>query len=141
MNTKKNDTWGCIWPGVFLLMVFTVLAMLLTSGEGRRGSPSRPSTGSQEGRISSGNSTLYYSGNSFVTMSASADVEDRLMKLSAAGDVHGVNDLMNAGLVWTVPNGTEVIVISRGIFKSEVKVQSGDFAGRYGWVSSERIRR
>lgn len=72
-----------------------------------------------------------------VPVSVSKEIDNRLTDLSVAGDLEGINRMLKAGLVFTVPNGTEVLVIERGLFLSEVKIQSGSFAGKYGWVSSD----
>jgi len=76
-----------------------------------------------------------------IPVSVSKEIDKRLTDLSVAGDLEGINRMIKAGLVFTVPDGTEVFVIDRGLFFSEIKIQNGSFAGKYGWVFSDWLTR
>jgi hypothetical protein len=66
---------------------------------------------------------------------------DRMIKLNIAGDRTGFAALMDEGLVFLLDSGTRVRIIDRGILKTEIKVESGPYSGRYLIVDAASVDR
>ena len=64
---------------------------------------------------------------------------DRIVELSVAKDTLGLAQLQLQGLMWTVPSGTRVCVISSGFLSDEVRILSGDHMGQSCIVASEFV--
>ena len=57
---------------------------------------------------------------------------DRLVQLATANDTVGIQQLMTNGTVWLVQTGTRVQVIGTDWKRFEVRILSGELAGRSG---------
>jgi len=124
------------WVGVpFLALVFLGSCVLFFTEK-----PPVSQTSTQSGRSSSSdrNVARLTSGDTAVAITETAF--DRLNQLLAAGDRVGANALVLSGRVLIVPGGTQVRVIDRGFFKTEIRIMEGTYAGRSGWVGSELIQ-
>lgn len=70
----------------------------------------------------------------------SEDAADWL-KSSGVGDKHGVYELIESGRVFTVDNGTKVLVIdSSGSLFYKVRILEGEHAGRAGWTVGSTLK-
>jgi hypothetical protein len=76
-----------------------------------------------------------------VPVAISQQAHDRFVTLVAAKDHLGLGLMAEAGLVWSVPSGTECVVIDRGILSSEVRIMEGKHTGQACFVSSDFIVR
>jgi hypothetical protein len=84
-------------------------------------------------------SILFRQGNKQVPFAATVTGFDAMTTAFVAHDTVGLSQLMGAGAVWFVPNGTQVLVIDMGMYRRQVRFESGEFAGQAGWVSSDYI--
>lgn len=73
-------------------------------------------------------------------LAADGPAFDRAETLLGAGDAVGFGQLTAAGRVFTVESGTEVLVIDAGVFRSEVRVRAGTYAGRSGLTHAAWVR-
>jgi hypothetical protein len=64
----------------------------------------------------------------------------RLTTLSLAKDYDGINELVSQGKVILISAGTRAIVIDPGILATEVRIKSGPYSGRSGFVPAEHAR-
>lgn len=64
---------------------------------------------------------------------------ERLEQLIVAGDTVGIAKMVESFQVLLPGGGTKVLVIDRGVFDREVRVLEGPYAGRSGWINSERL--
>jgi hypothetical protein len=64
---------------------------------------------------------------------------DRLVQLLRADDTRGIYELATTGRVFFVEPGTRAKVIGRKFEAREVRIQSGQFSGRSGWVLSSLV--
>lgn len=122
----------------WIIGVAAFFAILITIGmivgeSGRNGS-GRTSSGSDR---TSGGSSLWRDTPATINQ----EVYKRMMDLAVAGDDSGIETLMAAGLAFSVTKGTQVRVIDLGIFTTEIKVESGPYAGRYFIVATENVNR
>jgi uncharacterized protein DUF4339 len=130
-KTTKSKPPLVRWPLVAVLGGFFAITALIagineSSQSGSRGSAST------------------VSGSSLRKDTAAAingEVYSRLTELAVAGDNSGIATLIAAGLTVTLPEGTRVRVIDLGFLTTEIKVESGTYAGRYFIVATENINR
>lgn len=74
-----------------------------------------------------------------VLVSPTEEWFDRVTKLCVAGDTEGLSQMLLAGRVWSIPPGTRCLVIDPGIMIYEVRIQSGPYSGRSGFVATEFV--
>jgi TM2 domain-containing membrane protein YozV len=130
IGSKSNQPmWRWIvWIGASLFVVI-IIRSITPDSDGGHGSDG-------VGRSSSGQSL-----RKNTAAATNQEVYSRMMDLAGAGDNSGVQRLMAAGLACTLAEGTEVRVIDLGIFTTEIKVESGPYAGDYFIVPTENIIR
>lgn len=78
--------------------------------------------------------------NNPVPVTVSRDAYDQMMKFSTAGDVYGIQQLMNQGLVFEVRTRTPVIRLS-GLITCEVRITRGVHANQVVWVAGDFLKR
>ncbi|MBD3675517.1 MAG: hypothetical protein HUJ26_18545 [Planctomycetaceae bacterium] len=122
---------------IFLASISALISCSEVSSPSSTG-PSGASSGSIAG---TGDVTTLNGSGGFATVAINEEAHDRLMELSLAEDYVGIEQLIDAGLVWTVPNGTKCKVISPGVFTYEVRLMEGEYYGVAGIVNSERVAR
>lgn len=71
-----------------------------------------------------------------VAVCPTSEDRDRFVKLSAANDLVGINDMIAGQRVWLVASGTRCLAIDPGVFTSEVRLLDGPRAGQSGFVSA-----
>lgn len=76
-----------------------------------------------------------------VMLAISQQAEDRFCDLAIANDVAGIEQMMRAGLIFSAPSGTPVMMIRRGFLTSEVRIIGGIHAGRSGFVNADWVQR
>lgn len=86
-------------------------------------------------------STILKSNGEIVPVAISKEAFDRFTKLSVAKDTIGIRNMVLAGLVFSVDNGTRVVVIDHGFLKSEVRIMSGKYFGLAVWVASDFVKK
>jgi hypothetical protein len=85
---------------------------------------------------------LVTSGEEAIAVCITVSSFDEFMKLAVANDNEGTTRMVLAGLVFLVPQRTQVRVIDKGGFMSDrtrVRILSGSMAGQDGWVPSEFV--
>ena len=65
---------------------------------------------------------------------------DELMNALPSGDAQQVENLVAAGKVFRVTNGTRVEVLERNSAKVKVKILEGDHRDKEGWVPERWIQ-
>jgi hypothetical protein len=78
-------------------------------------------------------------GGGEVPVAATVAAFEALSHAAIANDKVGIAQLMLAGAVWSVPSGTQVLVIDMGMYRRQVRFESGEFVGQTGWVSSDHF--
>lgn len=78
--------------------------------------------------------------NKDVPAARDADSLNRMMKLVQANDIVGLTQLESSGSIFTVPSGTEVKVISPGLFTSETRIANGNRAGQIAFVAADFVK-
>lgn len=66
---------------------------------------------------------------------------DRLTKLSVAGDEYGIKQMIYAGEAFIVAEGTKGKVIDSSILSIEVRILDGKYQGWSGWISRELVKK
>ena len=74
-----------------------------------------------------------------VLVSATVPAFDALVSASVARDTVGISQLITGGAVWSMPSGTPVLVIDRGMYRRLVRFEGGHLAGQTAWVSSDHL--
>jgi len=83
---------------------------------------------------------LMVQGGSLVAVAATEDAFDKWQKARGANDNYGQFHLMQAGLIFTVNNGTRVLVIDYGALGvRKIRILEGGMQGRAGYVPREYI--
>ncbi|KKM02311.1 hypothetical protein LCGC14_1785690 [marine sediment metagenome] len=122
---NRNRGCGCVLPILVVLFLAAVGSLM----------PDSPQTGFK----SNGEYCTIQSSAGAVLGSINEAIHARVNKLCAAKDYDGLAALAATGVVYVIPSGTQALVIDRGIFSTEVKLISGEYAGRYFIVASHLI--
>jgi len=131
-TAEKTD----VFKTLVILLVVSIVAGLLSLLNGAK------DASSNGGKPTIGDSgTLRVPSGGDVPVAVSKEAFDRLNQLSIAKDTAGVNQMMLAGLVWTVPSGTKCHVIDSGVFTYEVRISEGKHVGKGCFVASDFIAR
>jgi hypothetical protein len=77
----------------------------------------------------------------YVPATFNMEDEKRLVTLSAAGDLVGIQQMVDAGKVVTIEHGTECVVIDLGLLTTEVRIMEGTYKGESVFVSTEHVNR
>ncbi len=73
----------------------------------------------------------------FVPVAGSGEYFDRSIKLSNAGDTMGIQQMLLAEQLILVESGTQILVIDLNFIGTEVRILSGKYQGRSGFVSND----
>jgi len=65
---------------------------------------------------------------------------DRAIELGVANDDLGIAQMVATGHAFIVPQNTRVKVIQTTMTTTEVRILSGDFTGKSGWVPKEFVK-
>ena len=129
---KKNEELekakclvGCLVIG--LLPIF--LIAFLASND----SSSLPAPRSSQTPFSGDTATLRTTGDADILVANSRRSYDRLLELLRANDRVGATQMMLAGTIWPVSNGTTCRIISSGSVY-EVRIKDGPYSGQAGFV-------
>ena len=76
-----------------------------------------------------------------VPVAATEDAFDKMMRAIHARDDYGLSLLRLAGLYWTEPQGTRILVLDAGLSTYEVRLESGSNAGRSCFVVTECVQK
>ena len=97
--------------------------------------------GSRTGTISIGDEVSLVVDSGKVVVCVDEAAYKRFTQLAVADDVLGVAGLVASGRAFAVESGTRARVIGRGFERREVRILSGEHAGRSGWVTSSITRK
>ena len=84
-------------------------------------------------------SLLRVAGGGEVPVAATEAGFEALSHAAVANDRIGLAQLMLAGTAWSVPSGTQVLVIDMGMGRRQIRFEGGDLIGQTAWVSSDHI--
>ena len=90
-----------------------------------------------------GEARVQIDGSEIVPLAADEAAFDAFTRAATRNDTFGINDLIQAGKLFTVPTGTKVLVIDMGGFlgsRLQVRVLEGPRTGRAGWVATEFVK-
>lgn len=110
-----------MWHKCLIVMLVMLMLPACTENKKAREVPSPPATTTsvEPGHIGS----LHTPAGDIVPVATSAEALQRLIELSVAHDLTGIDQMRAAGLVVAVPAGTKCQVIRRaGIFTCEVRL-------------------
>jgi hypothetical protein len=90
------------------------------------------------------NVTLDDGGSSGITLVAATKADlDALIQSSIANDTIGFHQMLAAGRVWAVDDGTKALVLATGMFSTQVRIlsTSSPSYGMSGWVPFESCKK
>jgi zinc-ribbon domain len=123
---KKKAQLGCLAVAGMLIAVWVIFQMAGGFGD----PPARPFTG-QDGKLQNGKKAI--------PVAVDQDSSDQLIKAQAINDQHAVVQLLLAGKVLSVNDGTKVKVIDSTFTLRQVRILEGSHEGRSGWVPLEFV--
>lgn len=93
------------------------------------GSSNMPDIGSE--------AVLYLKGSDVVLLADSKSSYKQFVKIQAAKDKYGFNQMVSAGKIFSVPNGTRVLILDLDSAAFEVRILQGQHRNRTGWIAYE----
>lgn len=137
---QSKKAIGCLV--IILLVVGFVILLVALGGSGEKSSS--PTTQSsilgvgEEGVLNNNSDKNDVSGVAILAVDEKAF--DDFTQASIADDKLGYSQMLGAGRLFVVDNGTAVKVIDiKFLGKTEVRVLEGDYFGESGWIASEFI--
>lgn len=141
----KKSIWKKWW--FWLIIVFVVAIVASVGGEKKETTPEKQSPQGQtkeeklrigdEGILNNNSDKSNFEGGSILAVDEKAF--DDFIQALVADDKLGYSQMLGAGKLFIVDNGTAVKVISIGLFKREVRILEGDYLGRSGWIAFEFV--
>jgi hypothetical protein len=116
--------------GLLLILVFFIYAMLNTDFK---------SSGSQQYKHVGDEGYLHSSSTNVIVPITQTDL-DRAIQLGVANDDIGIAEMVARGRALIVDQNTKVKVIQTTTATAEVRILTGSFTGRSGWVPKEFIK-
>jgi hypothetical protein len=116
--------------GLLLILVFFIYAMLNTDSK---------SSGSQQYKHVGDEGYLHSSSTNVIVPITQTDL-DRAIQLGVANDDIGIAEMVARGRALIVDQNTKVKVIQTTTATAEVRILTGSFTGRSGWVPKEFIK-
>jgi hypothetical protein len=123
---KKKAQLGCLAVAGALIALWVIFQMAGGFGD----TPDRPSIG-QDGKL--------HSGTKAVPVAVDKDSQGQLTQAQAIKDQHAVVQLVLAGKVLSVMDGTKVKVIDATLTLRQIRILEGPYEGRSGWVPFEFV--
>lgn len=80
---------------------------------------------------------LYLKGSEVVLLADSKPAYKQFIKIQTAKDKHGFNQMVSAGKIFAVPNGTRVLILDLDLAAYEVRILQGEHKNRTGWIAYE----
>lgn len=119
---------------IFILMGIGMCQSLTSNKGGTGGSAPSVSVG-KEGILSGTSGTL-------TPVAITEAALDQFLKSHSANDKDGMVQMIATGLVFSVDNGTKVLVIDHGegMFKRKIRILEGNMKGRAGYVPYEWVK-
>jgi hypothetical protein len=122
---------GCIVVVVLWILLSIIIGKSCFSGK----------SSSKTTKIISGSSVIIQSSSGDpVVLANTKEAYKEMHKYSIANDQTGLSGMVLSGNAFIVDSGTKALVIDRGIYEFEVRIQSGDRFGSSGWVASDLIK-
>ena len=118
---------------VKLLLCFVFLASLLCTG----------SSCNTDGKVPVGKIGILWGTSGALTPVAITEAAlDQFLKSHSANDKHGMVQMIATGMVFSVDNGTKVLVIDygEGMFKRKIRILEGEMEGRAGYIPYEWVK-
>ncbi len=83
---------------------------------------------------------LRTSAGSTITVGITKDAYDAYYKAVSANDEIGYSQLLNANKIFSVPDGTKVLVIDSSWGYDQIRFVDGIYTGESAWVNYESIK-
>ena len=126
-EVTKPALFRCLLWSLPLIMLFFLYTYMDPNA-----SPSAAPRSSQT-PLSGDTATLRTTGDADILVANSRRSYDRLLELLRANDRVGATQMMLAGTIWPVSNGTTCRIISSGSVY-EVRIKDGPYSGQAGFV-------
>lgn len=121
---------------VLVIILFQVINGPSSSNKNTQSSPAaepdRPKLG-EKGYVQGG-------GHAVPVALTEADL-DAWTKAQAANDDHGQKNLLLRAKIFSVDNGTKILVIDTAMFNRKIRVLEGEEKGMAGWVVEGHVRK
>ncbi len=127
---KKKTAIGCV---VLLAIVIIIAVVIGTCLAGQPEPSPKPSDVGSEATIQMPNLEVVY-------LPIDEQALDEWTNACVAKDYIGMAQLEASGRVFTVPNGTKVLVIDSRFATRQVRVLEGDAFGKSGWLPYEWLK-
>ena len=150
IKPKRQLSPTMIWLSVtiILLVVCNVLVVLFidnpfrSKGKSPTISTPRPTpTSARENGLSIGEHGILHIDGGATSHFVAADEEalKKLFRAIDAKDDYGMADLLLTEQVFSVKDGTRVLVIDKALYTTQIRILEGPYAGRSGWVPYEWV--
>lgn len=127
MAGVRRVSLAWIWWSIFGFVLVVILVVSL-------GSSSTPSLGVGDRGV------LRLDGQGSILLAVDAPTFDALVKACTARDEIGLAAMLIGGSVFECDQGTQVLIIDRGMYRRRVRLLDGPQAGAAGWVPVEWVR-
>ena len=84
--------------------------------------------------------SLISSSKKGMVMCIDKNAYDQWTKAQVAKDNDGIAELLFAGKIWHVDDGTPALVLENGLFITKVRLEGGKNGGKTGWVDNIYIK-
>jgi hypothetical protein len=72
-------------------------------------------------------------------VAADEEALKKLFRAIDAKDDYGMADLLLTGQVFSVKDGTRVLVVDKALYTTRIRILEGPYAGKSGWVPYEWV--
>jgi len=137
-NKPKGGFWKLVnerpKATVVIVMILFIMSMSLSSDSSNNSPELRSETIhiGEEGFLRANDA-------SFVLLGASKESYDAFLDAQIATDSFGTSELLQSGLIFSVPADTKILVIDSTFAMRKVRILEGERIGQIGWVPYEFV--
>ncbi len=132
---QKNELTQTNIVVIIIVIIFCIVMSIIW------GTRSNDKLSSKTPKIAIGSNVIIQSsGGNPVILGTTKESYKEMHKYSIANDQVGLSSLVLSGNAFIVESGTKALVIDRGVYEFEVRIQSGDRSGNSGWVADDLIK-
>jgi len=119
---------------VICIAICSLVAPACDTGKGAKKAPDETLMTGEEG-------ILYTDGTGHLYLSVDEKAFDAYSDAAVAKDMIGINELIRSGRLIPIIEGTHILVLDIGFFKTKVRVLEGRHKGEAGWVPDEWVKK
>lgn len=135
-QTKKSGPWAAVALAALVLLMVGLWCSNRWNAVFGPGTATSTPIGSTIGK----QGILHIDGGaSSHFVAADEKAFQKLLDAINAKDEYGVSDLLLTGQVFSVKDGTQVLVIDETLYETQIRILEGPYAGKSGWVPHEWV--